>query len=188
MKLKEWYERNYEKFWWVFGIVVALIFATIPPFFVFDTLTKQRSTTSWPSVDGKIIVCEVIERYNEHYDGGEGRDEYMVDFTYQYTVNSVVYENFDVYYTSGTGSSWSGELPEHDNYLLQTYPVNRTVIVYYNLENPQQSCLITGASPHTRNMIIIFPSVGFGLLFCMVLFYLLDKFGILNRRKLIRNQ
>jgi len=60
-----------------------------------------------------------------------------------------------------------------------TYKIKNKFVVRFEekkwYENPQQSCLITGADLNTRSEIIFFPVVGFILLFRIALFYFLDK-------------
>ncbi|MHA1111054.1 MAG: DUF3592 domain-containing protein [Promethearchaeota archaeon] len=166
----------------VFAVCLALIFALFP-IVVFGILSKQRNTTSWPSVQGIIIVCEIEHRYNEHADRVDERDEYRIDFMYQYVIESETYESSDIYFLSGIGSYWDHELNSYEYSLLQNYPVGSNVTVHYNPENPEQSCLITGEDPDTRLLIILLPVVGYILLGCFPLFYFMDKLAKKRKSK-----
>ena len=167
--------------WGVAFVIFALLFA-IAPIGIFKILAMQRDTTSWPSIQGTVIVCEIDHRVNNYADEGE-EDEYRVDLVYQYTVNNQTYEGSNVYYWSGTGSDWSHELDSWDYSLLRDYPVGSDVRIYYNPERPDQSCLITGENPKDRSLIIGFPIIGYTILACIPLFYYADKLGKKIKKK-----
>jgi predicted methyltransferase len=93
---KKWKIKNQLQFWGVMIVCFALINALLP-IGIFSILTKQINTTSWSSVQGTIIICEVEHRYNEYADSGE-EDEYRINLVYQYIVNNETYESSNVYY------------------------------------------------------------------------------------------
>ena len=172
--------KNEMQLWGVITVILALFFA-LSPILIFDIAAKQRNTLGWPSVEGEIIVCEIDHRYNKYADRVDERDEYRIDLIYQYVVNTTVYDNFNVYFMGGTGSYWNHELNSYDWSLLANYPVGSNVTVYYDPENPEDSCLIPGEDPDNKMLIILFPAVGYFLLALFPLFIFLERFT--KRRK-----
>ena len=166
----------------VIFVCLALIF-TLMPIGIFKILAMQRDTTSWPSVQGTVIICEIEHRENPNADRVDEQDEYRIDLVYNYTVYNETYENFNVYYWGGTGSYWDHELDSYEYSLLHDYPVGSNVRVYYNPENPEQSCLLTGEDPSTRILIIWLPVTGYIMLACIPLFYFADKFAKKRKKK-----
>ena len=175
--MKEKKKLDSNKMWRQWGIVFisfALIFA-LAPIGIFKILVMQRDTTSWPNVQGTVIICKVLHRVNEYADPGE-EDEYRIDLVYQYIVNNETYENSNIYYWGGTGSYWDHKLNSYEYSLLRIYSVGSDVTVYYNPNNPEQSCLITGENPDDRLLIILLPIVGYFCIGCVPLFISLDYF------------
>ena len=102
----------------------------------------------------------MISRYDPLEEEYDERWEYMVDIVYQYTVGAHTYNDSDLYYRAGSGSEWGTEVDDYEWALLAQYPVNSTVTVYYNPDNPDQSCLIPGINPQNQTTHIVLLTVG----------------------------
>lgn len=75
----------------------------------------------------------VISSRTEH-----GSDDYLVDITYNYTVDGHTYESDDVY--PGTGQKEKDVFKAEE--IVSNYPEGKTVTAYYNPDNPSNSFLI----------------------------------------------
>lgn len=135
---------------WIWGVV--LIFFGVCFILITSIATPwlndlQVETLTWPSVEGKIVVSELLSRYDPLEEEPDKQWDYKVDIVFQYTVSATAYNNSDLYYRAGTGSDWGTEVDTFEWRLLTQYPVNSTVTVYYNPDNPDESCLIPGIDP-----------------------------------------
>ena len=93
---------------------------------------------SWPSVNGLIVQSQLeVRRTGLRND----RIDHDVEVVYEYVVNEQSYRNDVVRFDQAKLSVSTKEL------LVSTYPVNRTVTVYYNPDKPGQSVLVPGSYP-----------------------------------------
>lgn len=120
---------------------------------------RQRSTAleseSWPSVEGKIVISEVVAR-SSGASGGYQR-YYYPSVAYDYTIEERWYRGKQV--TSGgeigVSISWMAERA------LTRYPMGSLVRVYYNPEQPSEALLEPGMKLRIL-MSIAFGVIAFG--------------------------
>lgn len=80
-------------------------------------------------------------------------DGYLVEVTYEYTVDGRTYESSNVY--PGPGQTTKSQFEAED--VVEQYPEGETVTAYYNPENPSEAFLIK-----TRNTLIPLFMIGMG--------------------------
>ena len=94
---------------------------------------KMRASLDWPSTDGKVVRSQVVNK------GGErgGGLTFLPDIEYQYQVKARRYKGKNVFlsYDVATGDRSRAEQR------CAQYPVGREISVYYNPDNPADSCL-----------------------------------------------
>ena len=109
-----------------------------------NTIYQAYKSSSWPSVQGKIISSEIKSHSSTYTDTTTNRTKnetvYDAQINYRYVVNGITYSNDDVKVggTIKTNTSvWARKL-------LDKYPREKVVNVYYNPEDPFQSVLEKG--------------------------------------------
>lgn len=105
---------------------------------------RAYSTYSWPSVQGYITFSGIESHTRTYTDSTTNRlrneNIYNAQINYDYVINGITYSNDDVKVggTIGTNTKvWAREL-------LNKYPQEKIVDVYYNPEDPLQSVLEKG--------------------------------------------
>ncbi|QEF98370.1 hypothetical protein Mal15_24220 [Stieleria maiorica] len=108
----------------------------------FASAVVQLRASRWPTAEGVIRRCEVVPE----------NDYYFVQLEYEFTVDGVVYTNDDVYLYSGIGGisvaseTMGGETQAEAETIRSSYPVGKSVRVYYQPDNPGRSALIIDAT------------------------------------------
>ncbi len=100
---------------------------------------RGRQSTQWPTVTGVITVSELGKHVDRDTDTGSTSTTYSADISYDYVVDDVAYVNGSVYF----GSMQSSD-PSTARLVLNRYPVEKRVTVYYNPARPQQAVLEPG--------------------------------------------
>ena len=100
---------------------------------------RGRQSTQWPTVTGVITVSELGKHVDRDTDTGSSSTTYSADISYDYVVDDVAYVNGNVYF----GSMQSSD-PSTARMVLNRYPVEKRVTVYYNPARPQQAVLEPG--------------------------------------------
>lgn len=104
-----------------------------------DLTTLWRSKR-WPTTKGKIISAEIRQENEERNDE---RGYYTAHVKYKYTVDGVEYVSNRICSRTPLPFDMYGESYEN----ASLYRAGKTVLVYYNPEDPEQSVLKPGIRP-----------------------------------------
>lgn len=100
-----------------------------------------KASVDWPGTDGKIIKHLIYEKKTGRFSHSP-RTHYFAEPTYEYVVNGKRLNNHRIcFYHSNCNSGTTRKDAES---LLQQYPLNSAVTVYYNPDNPAISTLRRG--------------------------------------------
>lgn len=119
--------------------VVAIPFVVIAIVFVVIALRSRRKVSAaqdWPSTSGKVTYATVETRHS-HRSGGGSSTSHYAKVVYEYSANGQRYQSDRITFGSDVGYG-------NYNRVLQkvaSYPVNSTVQVYYNPDNPAEAVL-----------------------------------------------
>jgi amino acid transporter len=117
----------------IFGLIWTLIVGGLDAFFGYN-LYRQIRSAGFPSTTGVVLSSEVT-----HSRGSKGGTTYGVNIQYSYEVAKIRYEGNTYRYTSFSSSN-----SRHAYEAVRNHPAGKTVKVYYNPENPQDSLLRPG--------------------------------------------
>lgn len=119
--------------------IVAIPFIIIAVVFVVAALRSRRQVSAaqdWPTVNGKVIYATVETRHSHSSHGGT-TTSYYPKVTYEYTVNGQRYQNSRISFGLEVGlGNYNAVLRK-----VATYPINSTVQIYYDPNDPSQTVL-----------------------------------------------
>ena len=118
-------------------------------FFGYRNRQKATESLNWPKVPGTITEAEVRKDYDTDAEGFT-TTTYVPEIKYQYQVGGEEFSNQQISF-GGTKTYSSSKKAEE---ALSQYPVNGSVSVYYNPENPEESVLVQGTKG-TMTLIIV---------------------------------
>ena len=126
--------------------IISILLGSAIMFYVFRELITDISTKSWPSTTG-VIISSMLKGEVVDYSAN-----FMTEVSYRYEVDSkeYIYKGIliDSFGTHGTAKK-----------ILKKYPVGKTVAVYYDPHNPENSRLTTGISRWTAIYLVIVPLI-----------------------------
>ncbi len=96
---------------------------------------KVARTTSWPSVTGVIAESKAGKSSSNTY--GSHNTYYSATVKYEYQVGKRNYNNNKIH----AGGSYASSMPSKANELADRYHEGAEVDVFYNPDNPSDSCL-----------------------------------------------
>ena len=114
----------------------------------------SRESGSWPSVQGTISSSSVSKRTSRGSDH-RTRTTYYPKVGFQYQVDGRRYTSSRIAF--GTGES--GGSAKWARKVVNTYPVGKTVAVYYNPQDPQYGVLESGFT--WRSLIVLLAGIAF---------------------------
>jgi len=144
-------------------------------------LTENYASSAsqrWPSIQGTILLGQVVERQK----GGGLRSGslscYSAQIRYTYTLNHTSYHNDTItYHGSPCVHGAHGQRLARET--LARYPLNKSVSVFYDPNNPAASCLEPGRTYDGTGLIMFG-----GALFIFFLIYTggraLDRYGAMG--------
>lgn len=102
------------------------------------SLWFARESSSWPSTSGVVIHSDV-----ETSRGNKGTT-YQAEIMYDYEVDGSTYSSNRVGY-----GDYGSSNPSPARQMVNRYPKGKSVTVYYQEEDPEQSCLEPGVHGRT---------------------------------------
>lgn len=102
------------------------------------SLWFARESSSWPSTSGVVIQSDV-----ETSRGNKGTT-YQAEIMYDYEVDGSTYSSNRVGY-----GDYGSSNPSPARQMVNRYPKGKSVTVYYQEEDPEQSCLEPGIHGRT---------------------------------------
>jgi hypothetical protein len=161
-------------------IIISFLFAV--PFFLYslfgyilstvNSIIKNNAVNTWASTEGTILRSEVI------VDSGcmsVGELYWSFSILYSFKVNEKEYKSDRVAYFTGLSTRSFSET------IVNNYPINSTVTVFYNLKNPEDCCLYKS----DVFSIIIETAWCSMILLIVPFFFFLSSYGILVGNKLV---
>ena len=92
-----------------------------------------RTSISWPSVEGEVVLSQIREEIGGGPYGVYGTKK--PEIRYEYTVDGKKYSSRKIKF---------GRQPSHE--IVSRYPTGQKIKVFYNPDNPNQAVLISGGS------------------------------------------
>ena len=120
----------------VFGLIILIIGFAILCITVF-AISNSVSAKEWSIIMGKVIKSDI---YKSQF-GGESNAGYRPDIAFEYTVNGEKYISDRLYYGVKIMSSFNWI---RSRKLIEKYPVNKEVKVYFNPNKPSESVVEPG--------------------------------------------
>jgi hypothetical protein len=123
---------------------------------------KARQSLSWPSVEGEVAHSAVLYQTNTSTTTG-GAATYKADIVYRYKVNGANFSSsrisiVDFASTSGRAQS-----------IVQRYPDQSRVLVYYNPSDPSEAVLDPGAGGGISLLYVVGGCFAAGGLFFLIM-------------------
>lgn len=119
-------------------------------FFGIKQIRDARDSMSWPSIPGVVEFSSVEQRRNDN------STTYEAEVMYNYKVNGVVYSSNRLSFGQVSSSD-----PTSARKIVNRYPVDSEVTVYYQENAPEKSVLMPGL--HTETYFVPV----FGLVFAL---------------------
>ncbi|MGD9639288.1 MAG: DUF3592 domain-containing protein [Alphaproteobacteria bacterium] len=120
----------------VFLVVGVVLFS-----FGAKEFVKARESVDWLNVPGKIISSTLDVHRSV---GTSSNTTYEAEVLYEYEVDGVVYNNNNVAYGFYSSSS-----PANPRKIVNRYPKDKQVVVYFKPDKPEESVLETGIQMQT---------------------------------------
>jgi hypothetical protein len=120
-------------------------------YFAMKIAAKARQSLSWPSTDGEISHSAVLYQTNSTAASDDSTSTYKADISYRYKVDGANFSSARISlldFASTTG---------HAQSLVERYPDDSTVEVYYNPSNFSEAVLEPG---YTTGISILFMAGG----------------------------
>jgi hypothetical protein len=140
-------------------------FGVLALFIGINTLKNAYQSKWWPTVEGIVISSEV----GHHHD--HNSSTYKAQVLYDYKIEGSVFSSNTVSF-----GQYSSGNPRQARRIVNRYPKEKLVKVYYNPNNPEVSCLEPGASWSSYILLLfgaLFASIG--LAFSVALFKMPTK-------------
>jgi len=138
---------------WIFcgGFFIFVFFVGGVAAIIFGIRNRKKGTESqnWPKVIGKISRAEVLEELDTDEEGFTSKS-YKPEIEYQYGVGDEEFTSTKVSF-GGTRTYSSNKKAEE---ALTNYPLNGSVSVFYNPQDPSESVLVQGTKG-TMGLIIV---------------------------------
>ncbi|MGC1376233.1 MAG: DUF3592 domain-containing protein [Anaerolineales bacterium] len=122
------------KFSW--GGLLLLLFSGFVLIIVIQQWLMTSASANWPTTQGKVVSSNTQACHNRL-----APDDYETKISYQFSISGKLYTSSDV---SFPGDQYMG--CGHAQEIAAQYPVGKSVIVYYDPMNPQDSVLHPGGS------------------------------------------
>jgi len=123
-------------------MVLPLIFMLaggVVSYFGARGLLLARESVGWPSVDGVVVASEVSQSRSS-----KGGTTYHAEVMYDYEVDQTIYSSNRIGY-----GDYGSSNPGHARQVVNEYPKGKRVTVFYQQENPEESCLEPGIQQRT---------------------------------------
>ncbi|OHB21367.1 MAG: hypothetical protein A3J67_03435 [Parcubacteria group bacterium RIFCSPHIGHO2_02_FULL_48_10b] len=117
------------------SLLIVLAGGAVGYFFGLPMAQNAMKSKNWPSAEGTVTVS----RLSTHT--GSDSTTYGADIAYDYTVEGVLYTGSKV-----TFGDYSSSDPSHAREVVNRYSEGKSVIVYYNPDDPKTSVLEPGAN------------------------------------------
>lgn len=132
-----------------FFFIVTLIIGLI---LLIESLSRKKAIVSqnWPSVTGKISLSEVRQSASTD-DSGESNYAYYPNIEYTYTALGKDYTARQI----STGGVKGTVHPFDAQNIVDQFPVNALVQVYYNPQNPAEAVLEQEVSPGLKTIRVL---------------------------------
>ncbi len=119
-----------------FFFLVTLVLGAGLIFFSIRSKKKADASLGWPSVTGKVLAANIRESINRDDDGRETVSYYpQVEYTYEVNGQDLNSKRLSF------GGVVAQQTRDKVQAILQQYPVNSTVLVYYNPANPAEAVI-----------------------------------------------
>jgi hypothetical protein len=139
-------------FIWAMCIAVGAIFA----FVGICNLILAKASLAWPTTQGKVQSSSVVTLHDS--EGGYNLDHAVVIYEFNVNNNAFIGKRIAFGYTNGDTIS----NPRRAQEIVDRYPQDKNVTVYYMPNNPKECLLEVGVKGS------MFVSPGFGLFFFTV--------------------
>ncbi len=121
------------------GVIFMIIGFCIVRFIGKPLLEKAQSSEKWPTTEGVIVTSEVIQK----------RDDnglmYSANIVYRYSVNNQQMEGDQIWF----GDNYSSSSRTQFQRIVNDYPLNKKVKVFYDPDDPVITVLQPGAFKST---------------------------------------
>lgn len=131
--------------------------------FVIAALWKYFDSRNWIETSGEVTYIEVEEIYNRpisSMSAGKKFTEYKINLKYEFTHNGNKYSGTQLYPLIPNVFSHKA----HADEIIETYTINESTPIFFNPNNPNESCLITSKN---FSAVKVF-SISLILLICVV--------------------
>lgn len=107
----------------------------------YGSYKKSQEAKSWPTTEGKVISSEVDSRFSRSKGGTRSRHKtnYSAKVLFEYDVDGKTYTSDKV-----SLAEYSSSVRSEAQQVVDKYPVNESVIVYYDPTNPEIAILEPG--------------------------------------------
>ena len=127
-------------------IIIGVIFCALGIWLCvwgFNKLSTALQSTSWPTVNGKVISSEVKVELSggSGTRGGSSSNRYFAEISYSYTINNNIFTSNNFSY-----GRFGSKNKKDARRIAKQYQRGKTVKVYYNPKQPEQAVLKPGAT------------------------------------------
>ena len=122
----------------IFPLIFVVIGAALS-FFGFRNLIHAKASLEWPVAEGMVVMSSVERHVSRDGNSSHKNVTYHAEVLYEYVVDGITFNGNRVSYGDYGSSS-----PGHARQIVNRYPEDKIVAVYYMPENPKRSVLETG--------------------------------------------
>jgi hypothetical protein len=120
----------------IFPLIFVVVGAVIA-FLGIRGLVRAKASLQWPSIQGQILESSV-ERH--HSSGSNGSSTtYHAEILYKFILNDTTFNGNRVAY-----GDYGSSNPSHARQIVNKYPKNKIITVYYMPDNPEECLLEPG--------------------------------------------
>lgn len=147
-----------------FVSIFLIVWITAVTYFLYVANNYEKSW-DWPRVEGKVLSHD-ISTYRSTSSNRNSRSSsttYTPSVLYRYSVNRDVFENDTVQFLKKYSSRSKAKK------VLEEYPVDSSVVVFHNPDDPGDAVLVPGIDEKSRLVLNIFTGVTVLLIFLILL-------------------
>ncbi len=164
----------------VFGCIGAVLLLFFVAWYIvlgiiFEEANDGRDAVNWPTTSGQVVETKVTS-HTSTSSSGSGRSRatssttsYVPWVLYRYSVGGLELENHKV--QTMTSYDTRAEAKQ----VIEQYPVDSTVTVYYKPDDPDKSVLVPGIPEDTYLILNLFTYIPAGIIAILLLIWVVRR-------------
>lgn len=147
-----------------FVSIFLILWISAVSYFLYVANNYEKSW-DWPRVEGKVLSHDIFtyRSTSKNRNSNSSSTTYTPSVLYRYSVNQAVFENDTVQFLKDYSSRSKAKK------VLEEYPVDSSVVVFHNPDDPSDAVLVPGIDEKDRMVLNIFTGVTVLLIFLILM-------------------